>query len=65
MSTIDLIYAAVLGLASCLGLYLQSRRDHLAERVQALEAANSPTNDNLHARVFALEQWQDRCRRNT
>lgn len=67
MTTIEYIYAIAVSMGLVAGFLLEWRRGHLAERIAALEAASAPTNTELHAelhaRVYELEQWRDRCRR--
>lgn len=63
MGTIEYIYAIAVALGLVAGFLLEWRRGHLAERIGALESACAPTNSDLHARVYELEQWRDRCRR--
>lgn len=63
MSIPEMIYGIAVGLGLVAGFALEWRRGNLADRIKALEAANLPSNDNLHARVYELEQWRDRMRR--
>ena len=63
MTAIEYVYAIAVSMGLVAGFLLEWRRGHLAERIAALEAASTPTNTELHARVYELEQRRDRCRR--
>lgn len=63
MTIIEYIYAIAVAMGLVAGFLLEWRRGDLATRVAALEAAQAPTNAELHARVYELEQWRDRIRR--
>lgn len=63
MTAIEYVYAIAVSMGLVAVFLLEWRRGHLAERIAALEAAGTPTNTELHARVCELEQWRDRCRR--
>ena len=63
MATIEYIYAIAVAMGLVAGFILEWRRGHLAERITALEVATVPTNAELHARLYELEQWRDRTRR--
>lgn len=63
MSTMEIIYAIAVGLGLVAGFMLEWRRGNLASRLQAVEAAASPSNTDLHARVYELEQWRNRVQR--
>ena len=63
MATLELVWGIVAAVGMVAAFAIEWRRGNLSARIQELESAQSPTNNELHARVYELEQWRDRYRR--